>query len=158
MKQMKIGFCKGHYFFSKLIMWCTKSVVSHTYIVLNLRGSEFIYEASIFGVRLISRELFLKDHDIVWETSFPEVPSEKVIEIRSWLFNQLGKRYGLLTLLGFAIFLLGKYLGTNWRNPWKDGTHTFICSELVAQALRMDEAEDLTPNELMDILKERFPE
>jgi hypothetical protein len=64
----------------------------------------------------------------------------------------LGRPYSLKQLFGMAWILLLRNFGVKAKNPFRDGDHSFICFELVARILDLPGAEELSPQDLLDLL------
>jgi hypothetical protein len=140
---MIIGFSKRKALLSRLIQFITKSECSHCYIYEPESG--LVYHAQGLKVNALSYTNFRNRNTVVWETE-----AIKVDWI--WLREQLGKPYGMLSLIGYLMPIL-----FNRKNPFNDSDHSFVCSELVARSLEIPNAEKATPDDLIRHLRDSTP-
>jgi hypothetical protein len=148
MKTITVGFSKTNALLSRLIMWATKSNVSHTYI----RDGNIIFQASGLKVNEMTLRYFLTFETIVKELEI-EVTDEQYQKGEEFRLATLGKPYSVQELLGFVWVLFMKAQGKKVANPLKDGRGAYICSKLVMAYLGMDVSEEnVDPDELMNLL------
>lgn len=140
---MQIGFSKSRKIGSRIIRSITRSETSHCFLYEPSCG--LVYHASGSKVHAISFSNFMEHNEIVWLSDAKQVDW-------IWLREQLGKKYGFLTLVGFGISLL-----LRCKNPFKDGEYSLICSELVSRALSIEGAEDKRPDQLLKYLRDGLP-
>lgn len=140
---MIIGFSKRKALLSKIIQWATKSECSHCYVYDPESG--LVYQAQGLYVHALSYTNFIKKNQVVWETEALGVDW-------IWLREQLGKPYGVATLVGHIVPLL-----LNKPNPFNDSDYSFTCSELVARAMGITGAERATPDHLLRYLRDGQP-
>lgn len=139
----KVGFSrpKKQTIFSKLIQLIQGTEYSHTFITFDVRstGQKIIYHATHKGVNCLEYKTFQEDNIILDEI---EIESEESrTEALSFCISQLGKPYSLAAI--FAILLNIKF---------GDNTKSFICSELVARALKLDlnKLDLVTPRDIRE--------
>lgn len=134
--KLVIGFSKpkDHPFpiFSKLIKWFEGTEYSHTYLKWYSESYDkwIVYHSAGFGVHFLGERQADKKLDIVKEYELEITPAIKR-DIVGYCIEWAGTPYGLLTVLG--IFL--KRTFKLKKNPFKDGTDTQFCSEVVARVL-----------------------
>lgn len=135
-----IGFSRPRKF--NIISWLIRAYMgftpySHTYIRFYMPGIQrwVIYEASHGDVHFeeftnwTSRSQVIEEYDLVLDERHWH-------EVLQFCIDNSNKLYGFLTLIGI---LLKKKLGF-------DGNKSFICSELVAKAIQIPNADDfITP-------------
>lgn len=155
MRNITIGFSTGKTCLAKLIRWVTKSQVSHTYIKLKTHfesPSHLIYQASGITVNVESLENFMGHATVIEELSI-SISDQKYDELLAFLLTKLGRPYSMWQLLGMAWVLMMRNFGITVRNPGRDGDHSFVCVELVCRALDIPNGEELTPQDLLDVLR-----
>lgn len=69
------------------------------------------------------------------------------------MWEELGKPYSLLQLIGYLWIMLCKTVGLRVRNPLSNGRHSYVCVELVARYLNIKDAESMTPQDPYDLLR-----
>lgn len=138
---MIIGFSTHNGPLAWIIRKVTRSECSHCYLYDPETG--LIFHAQGMKVQALSYSNFLKKNKIVWETEALNVDW-------IWLREQLGKPYGVGTLVGFILPLIFKI-----KNPFSDSDHSFVCSELVARSMNLEDAEKATPGSLLKLLRDK---
>lgn len=127
---------------------------SHTYIKFySSYYEEWMYfQASGTMVNFMSEEMFYKQNEVVEEFTIPICKEAKRQTIKKCI-QKLGIPYGKLQILGIFLEKFGV------ENRWKDGDHTYICSELIAEILKeivkIDNSrslDNLIPLDLYNIL------
>lgn len=147
MTSFAVGFSKPKKsnILSSLMMKFMGSKYSHTYLVFDVKltGQRIIYQANKHGVTCIEYENFKKKNIILNEINILE---ENRAEALRFCISHLGKTYSIKTILAIALNV-----------KFGDGTRRFICSELVARALRLEvkNIDTITPVEIHKILEER---
>lgn len=152
---LRISFSKNNLPLSALIRIITRSDVSHALMDLELFGQDIVFQAAGLSVNLENKKEFLKVSQVVDYVDIP-LPQEDYARLVSRAFELCGRPYGWATLFGFGLVLLAKTVGIRVKNPWADGTHTFICAELMGTMLNLPDAEEYTPDELRAKLKEKY--
>lgn len=153
-----VGFSKsiGIKPFSWLIRLFEKTKYSHTYLkISNNYFSDFdIYQASKGMVNHTIEKNFSEENTVVAEFSIP-VDLEKKKSILNYARHKLGKPYSMITVLGIFFSKLGIK-----SSKFYDGDKSYICSELVARALKDSgllpdevniDVDKATPKQLYDI-------
>ena len=145
-----IGFSKGKGPLADLIQFVTGSKITHAYI---RHGSE-ITQASGVKVNTENIQDFIKHAEIIDEI-LVTLSEEEFRLAERFRLAALNSPYSITQLIGFPIILLGRRFGLNLRNPLANGSHSYICSELVARYLNLDNPEELSPSDVYHILKLR---
>jgi hypothetical protein len=164
MKKFKIGFStpKKQTIFSSLIKLFLRTKYSHIYLE---RTSEFldvtyIYQASGLSVNFENAEYFKQKNHVVSEFEF-EVPAEVYNKIISAAMKKAGRPYGIKQVFGIAWTFIcpGKV-----KNPFADGSYSYICSELIAELLDIagivnknswsKSMDSITPKDVFEKLEE----
>jgi len=148
--KIKVGFSRPQKF--NIVSWLIRlyqgmSEFSHTYLQFNMDkiDRDVVYEASHGDVHFEELTNWSKRNKIVDEFTL-EITDEHKLDLMRFCIDNSNKPYGFLTLIGI---LLKAKIG-------KDDNQSFICSELVSKALKLDGANDfLTPQEVHDILEKR---
>lgn len=149
MKTITVGFSHSNNLFSKLIMWATKSNISHTYIKL---GDGIIYQASGLSVNEQTDEDFLTYETVIEEMQV-QVSDDQFAAGEKFRVASLGKPYSIKEVLGFVWVMFMKCFGKEVANPLKDGGSAYVCSKLVCNYIGIDDSlENLTPEDVHDIL------
>jgi hypothetical protein len=142
---IQIGFSNSESWISRFICWITNSHVSHTFLLIEIGGREFIAEAAIGrGFRMMLKHKWEKENTIV-ELVNPVVPLD-----RGWLSveNWLGEKYSYRGLLGCGWVMLGRKLKRQFHNPFHKSGSLF-CSEAntkVIQESGWPGSENLIPS------------
>ena len=150
MRTVIAGFSHSTNIFSKLIMRITNSNISHAYIRLD----NIVFQASGLFVNEHSWEYFL-----TYEVIIKEIPismtDEQFEKAEAFRKSALGKPYSIREVFGFVwVMFMKNILKITVSNPFKDNDKGFVCSELAAKYLGIeDSAENITPNELLEILE-----
>lgn len=154
--KIKIGFSTSNSWVSRLIRWATDSDVSHTFLLVEIDGIEFVAEASFSGFRLILMRNWIRGNEIV-DIIEPLVPLDK-----GWLVAEdwLGESYSWTGLIGYGWVVIGRKLKRKFHNPIHESKSLF-CSEAntkVIQASGWPGSENLdpasmSPADLRDFLK-----
>lgn len=157
-----IGFSKNNGLFSKLIRFFTGDDPSHCFILLPFNHPKFpdinmIFHAASLNVHYQSEENFLKSHKgqkilSLWEI---EVSEDQDVLNRKMRFEEAGKKYGVLLIVGHLLKLfVKKIFKKEIKNPFSDGTLSHICVEICCRQLGLDSvAEDWTVGDLENYLK-----
>lgn len=165
MKTIVIGFSKSSLKiapFSWLIMWAQKTPYSHVYLKLHRDDidRDIYYQASHSMVNLMSKNQFLAQETVVEEFEF-EISDENSKKIHQFCYDQLGKPYGVMEILGLAVKITAGWIGIKMDNPVKDGANSFFCSELIAYLLQTcenvklsEDIEDMDPKTLYPVIKD----
>lgn len=134
MNEFIVGFSKPKKFnvFAWLIMKVEKTTFNHVYInkYSGYLERDMIYEATIHGVGFKLKKLLLDRAIIVEEYKFKIDDNQNKILLQS-IYDNLGKDYGYLQLLGNLCIRLGYKV-----NPFKDGDSKLICLEAVGDLLK----------------------
>ncbi len=128
-------------------MWATRSKISHTYI----RSGNIVNQASGLEVNQVGYDYFLTYSDVVDELEI-QITDEQYEAGQEFLRKSLGKPYSMLQLFGFGWVMINRSFGRKVHNPASNGDHSYICVELVARYLGIPDAEDLTPEDLYEML------
>lgn len=117
---------------------------SHTYLKFHFDKLErdMIFEAAHLSVHFQEYNNWKQDKIEVLDIPI-EVDDERSKKIVRFCFDNCNKKYGLMTLICFPLHLI---IG-------RDGDKSFICSELVADALDMNMDEFSTPKEIYEEAK-----
>lgn len=133
-----IGFSKHKGFapLSWLIMLCEGTPFSHAYIKVHSASLDrnIIYQATGAGVNFVGEQLFDQSAQVVYEF---KIPLEKAShnKLLQWAVDNAGKPYGHMQMVGLGLVRLAKLLGLRIKNPFPNGTGSYVCCELVAAAL-----------------------
>ena len=152
MRTVVAGFSHSTNIFSKLIMRITNSNISHAYIRLD----NIVFQASGLFVNEHSWEYFL-----TYEVIIKEIPvimtDEQFEKAEAFRKSALGKPYSIREVIGFVwVMFMKNIFNTKVSNPFKDDEKGFVCSELAARYLGIEnEEENITPCGLLEILEKR---
>lgn len=165
MKKIKIGFSKRRKFnfISQSIMVLERTPFSHVYVRISSESlsRDLIYEASGTAVHFKAVKLFDRDNIVVEEYEV-DLDDDTYIKVMQFCVDNAGMPYGLMSLLGFVPVYLGRSLGRTWRNPWRDGDRTYVCSELGAVILNLAGGglllgeTEITPKALYEFIRNRY--
>lgn len=149
MMKVKIGFSRPKKFalLSRLIrLYQGNTEFSHAFLSIPSESLNrtLVYEASYFFVHFVGRTLF-EQRNFIFEEFEIEVNEQEKKELLQFCIDNCHKPYGIKTLFGI-LFNIKK---------WKDGNEQFICSELVAKAMKISNDDYITPKQLYEIIKKR---
>lgn len=150
-----IGFSRSKLMLSRLICLFTNSTVSHTYVKVATGYSNpvyVVYQASGLTVNAENYDHFLSHAEVIDEIQVA-VSDEKWDDTCAFLLKELGKPYSCKQLLGMLWVLICRRFGRRVKNPFRDGEHSYICVELVAKLLGVTDAEEMTPQDLLELLQ-----
>lgn len=160
-----IGFSRALGFapLSDLIRWVERTDFSHAFVRVRSESlnRDLIYEATGKGVYFVGSEAFKHRAQIIKE--FPIlISTEAKNNLLRWAVDTSGRPYGTIQLLGLAIKRLAALLGKQIKNPIINGRRSYICTELVAEALKSlnlikdSELEDIGLKELLVKVEEVY--
>lgn len=155
MRTIYAGFSTNQKTFARLIRWATRSSVSHVYFRIptySITGRSWIFQASGIAVNLEGDQHFSSHAKIIREFEI-DLTEEQFTELELYMLDSVAKPYSMAQLVGMCWVLLGKAFGQKFKNPYADGSKSYICVELVARILRIPGSEDLTPEDLLDYLE-----
>jgi len=126
-----IGFSTTDLLISKIIRWGTKSPTSHVFLLFDCNGIEMVFEASLFGTRLVPWKIFQDTEMVVKLTKLPYQSQE----VMTPLLASLSTPYDFGGLIGSSLVIFGRWFRKKWTNPWNNPNRSF-CSEIVAKRLK----------------------
>lgn len=126
-----IGFSTTDLLISKVIRWVTKSPTSHAFFLFDCNGVEMVFEASLFGTRLVPWKIFQNTEKVIKITKLPYSSQE----VMTPLLEDLSSPYDFGGLIGSSFVVIGRWFRKKWTNPWND-PHRSFCSEIVAKRLK----------------------
>ena len=158
MSTIKIGFskpkkCKP---FAWLIMFGYGIPYDHVYLELYSKkyDRKMIYQASGSKVNFMGYELFHEENVVLAEYTV-EISDDKYIALMQFAIDNSGRPYGIKQCFGMAIVRIAEIMGKNIKNPFRDGSNTFVCSEMGAYVLENfagvtlpRDMDDITPLDL----------
>lgn len=164
MEQISIIFSKASTkfaVFSWAIMAVEKTPYSHVAIKMidDETGQTVIYQASHTMVNEMSEEVFLAQEEIIDQFNFSVSPAVKKA-VKTFAIANLGKPYGVLSIVGLAYVQALKLVNVNIHNPFKEVGQTYVCSQFVAAILKnctnvmLDmPIDDITPKDLYPMVQ-----
>lgn len=129
MVQIYVGFSKPKKWFvpySWLIKWVDKTPYSHVYIKFYSSTADewIIYQASHASVNFFNEKYFVESNDVIDEFPFKLEETDWHNALK-FAIQHVGAPYGVKQVLGIGLgILFGK-------NPFKDGSQSYVCSELI---------------------------
>jgi hypothetical protein len=121
------------------IMWWEETPASHVYIRLTIYGVDIVFQAVGAGTCFLSFEKFKSHNIVVYEKEFTVTPEmfEKII---SFMLLKLGTKYSVKHLCGLFYKRLIQYTTKKIvKNPFKDGSESDVCVEVMAEVMDMAE-------------------
>lgn len=113
------------------------------YFELPEYNRSMVFEASHFFVHFMPYQRWAQDNMLI-DRKWIDLSDEEFKNFVRWSLDQANKPYSIKDILGIV---LGKL------NFFKDGEKAFICSELAARALKIDQASDfITPKQLHQVI------
>lgn len=158
MTTIKIGFSKPKKWkpFAALIMAGYGIPYDHVYLELYSvkYDRKMIYQASGARVNFMGYELFHEENDVIAQYTV-ELEDAQYAKLMQFAIDNSGRPYGVKQAVGMAIVRIAEILGRKIKNPFADGSNTFVCSELGAFVLQTfdnikfsDDQDDITPQTL----------
>jgi hypothetical protein len=121
-----IGLFSHNNFLGKIIMWFTKSPITHAAIGFTKDNKQYWLHAVGSGVQIVDRGWLgglYAEFQVI-----PNIENEVAIAEK-----KVGEPYSRLTLLGFAIMIIAKWFGIGINNPFYQKS-AVVCSEFVVEA------------------------
>lgn len=147
--------------FSWLIMLTERTTFSHVAIrMVDLEtNQDIVIQASHTLVNEMSWTEFLAQEKVIYQFDFLADDETKKL-IKTFAINNLGKPYGVMSILGLSLVQLLSFIGIKITNPFKDSGKTYVCSELISAILQSvdgvilpQDVEDMTPKSLFPLVQ-----
>lgn len=157
-----IGFSthKSFNILSEIIKIAEHTAFSHVYIKIYSDSLQrwLIYQASGLTVNFVGQDVFHIKNKEIAEFTIPITPAQK-IEILQIAIDLAGKPYGMKDLIGIGYVRVMGCFAQKVKNPFADGSKTYICSELAATLLTkigipFADLDSTTPKDVYDTLIE----
>lgn len=154
MEQVYIGFSRPSGWFEpfswaiRLAQW---TPYSHVYIRIpsTSLNRDIVYQASGLAVNFIGSQRFQSKEIIVKE--FPiNISPESKTKVLQFSVDSAGAPYGVKEVFGIAWVLFNSAFGRKVKNPFADGSDSFVCSEFVGDILKNDLGINLPDPENID--------
>lgn len=156
-----IGFSTHREF--NILSWFIRKVLktdfSHVYIkwYSERLNRWLIYQASGLKVNFVGQPLFLEHNKPVAEFLISITEQQKT-DMMATAIDLAGKPYGMKQLIGMGLVYLCKAFGKDIKNPFNDGSNTFVCSELAAVVLvklgmKLEDLDSISPKDLYELLR-----
>lgn len=132
MKKIIVGFSTHHSLFSTLIKFVTNSKVSHTYIRIPVPewDESVVFQASGLVVNYTNYKVFLEKSTVIEEYEI-DVSDDVYAFAEMVRVMECGKPYSMKEVFGLLWVLAMRGLNVKVKNPFRDGSHSYICVELV---------------------------
>lgn len=132
MKNIIIGFSTHPGIFSTLIKFITNSKVSHTYtrILIPEYNESMVFQASGFYVNYMNYKIFKEKSTVIEEYEI-EVDDDTYQFAEMMRVMEAGKPYSIKEIIGLLWILIMRGFGIKVKNPFRDGSDSYICVELV---------------------------
>lgn len=135
MEKLIIGFSRPNKFkiFAWLIMKIWKTPFDHVYVKFrsDYYDRDIIYQASGIMVNFMSPVIFAENNLIIDEFEL-DITSENKIKLMQFAIDNAGKPYGLKEGIGLVLIEIARHFGKIIKNPFGDGSKTYVCSKLAA--------------------------
>jgi hypothetical protein len=163
MDSITVGFSRASGWFepfSWIIMAGYWAPFSHTYVKFYLKELDMniIVQASGLKVNMVSQALFDQQEIVYKEFTFP-ISEDKKKAFVQFAFNQSGKPYNMVGILGMVWVRIGQLLGLKTKSPFNYNGSSDFCSELVGYVLENYEniefgenVADLSPKDVYNVL------
>jgi hypothetical protein len=139
MDKIIIGFStsKKKNLFSSIIKYVDNTPYSHVYCKFrsNSLDRDFVYHAARSFVHFYSMENFAKKNITFYEFEICITQDQKT-KLMQMCIDKAGLQYGLWSVIGIGLVKFLKNFKINTSNPFKDGSKTYFCSELVSSLLQ----------------------
>lgn len=146
MKKVIIGFSAHPGIFSTLIKFITNSRVSHTYIRIPVPeyNESMVFQASGLCVNYMNYKVFQKKSKIIEEYEI-EVDDDVYAFGEMMRVIESGKPYSMKEIFGLLWVLAMRGFGVKVNNPFRDGSHSYICVELAMLCVGLEkDSENVT--------------
>jgi hypothetical protein len=153
---ISIGFSTSNSWVSRIVRWFTKSIASHSFIMFDWLGQQWVLASEWDGVKIVPLPTFLAQKNIIVKVfDMPEITMDEL----KLALDDTGVNYDYSGLFGAMFPIFGTWLRMKWHNPWNDPKAMF-CSEFITIWLKqlgypatsnVDPA-DVTPERLIAIL------
>ena len=147
MKYLTVGFSEHKGILSWLIKKSTNSPCSHTYIRYPSGDEHIVFQASKISVNTCNWRYFQEKNKIVEEYSV-EISDEQFAYAQRFCSEEVGKPYSVKQLVGFLWVIAMHAIGRKVSNPLADGDHSFVCAEVVAECIGLENPESLTQEDV----------
>lgn len=122
----------------------------YSHVYMRLRSEKYdrdlIYQASGVMVNFMGPDIFANKNVVVAEYEI-EISEEKYVPMMQFCIDNAGKPYGMKQVLGLAYVRLCELFGKTVKNPFSDGSNTYICCELIGFAMNEYAEEKLISNQ-----------
>ena len=151
-----IGFSTSKAWYSRVIRWCTKSKVSHTFLIASVYGRPMVFQEGVLGYSVRDLKGFKDDNQIVALV----LPKWDLTKGFRKSLDQMGQPYAYFGVLGMFFVILGRHLGKHIKNPFTSAHATF-CSQRNTEVLQDSGypdskslvADSTSPEDLLEFLK-----
>lgn len=131
MKTIIVGFSTRPGLFSSLIRFFTNSKVSHTYIKIPVPeyNENMVFQASGMTVNYTNYSVFKEKNKVIEEYEI-DIDDDTASLAEMMRVMEAGKPYSIKELFGLLWILAMRGFGVKVNNPFRDGSHSYICVEL----------------------------
>lgn len=146
MKTILVGFSSHPGVFSSLIKYVTNSKVSHTYIRIPVPeyNDSMIFQASGLTVNYTNYSVFKKKNTVIEEYEI-EVDDDTYAFAEMLRVMEAGKPYSMKEIIGLLWVLTMRGVGVRVNNPFRDGSHSYVCVELAMMCVGLErDSENVT--------------
>lgn len=146
MKTVIVGFSTYPGAFSSLIRFVTNSKVSHAYIRIPVPeyNESMIFQASGLWVNYCNFKVFQEKSKVVEEYEI-EIDEETHQYGEMLRVMEAGKPYSMKELFGLVWILIMRGFGVRVKNPFRDGSASYICVELAMLCVGLEtDSENIT--------------
>lgn len=157
-----VGFStpKEFHTFPWIIRKVEKTEFSHVYFKVFSKSLNryLIYQASGLQVNFVGQDTFYKTNKVIAEFTIPVTPEQKTTFLQKAV-DIAGRPYGMKQVLGIGLVRAAAGINVKINNPWADGNHTYVCSELAADFLNdlgfeFEDLDNITPKDIYEKLKD----
>lgn len=146
MKTVIVGFSTHPGIFSTLIKFVTNSKVSHTYIRIPVPeyNDSMIFQASGLTVNYTNYNVFKEKSTVIEEYEI-EIDDDTFAMAECMRVMEAGKPYGMAEIFGLLWVLAMRGFGVKVNNPFRDGSRTYVCVELIMNCVGLErDSENVT--------------
>jgi hypothetical protein len=150
MKTIRVGFSTHKGSFSWLIRTATASEISHTYLRIPVPqyNRDVIFQASGLVVNYTAGDVFAEHSEIIEEYEVDISDTQAALGER-FRVTEVGKPYSMKQIVGFiGVIVARQVLNKKIPNPASDGNHSYVCVEVVAVCIGLEDGESMTPEDL----------
>lgn len=160
-EHLVIGFSTPRKFgiLSTTIRKIERTEFSHVYFKIFSKSLDryLIYQASGLQVNFVGEDNFHSKNKTIASFIIP-ISTERKIKFLQKAIDLAGRPYGIKQIFGMGLVRFLYIFNYKAQNPYADGSHTYVCSELAAEHLNdlgfdFEDLDSITPKNIYNKLR-----